>query len=350
MLSHQKLTVRATDLIAEKQSLDNIRKYIGSGKLTWTSSGRAALKHILLHEKEAKNIAIPAFTCHVVVDAIKRAGKRPVIFDSGAVADVEDVRMVVSNIDALVLPYNFGFMADTEKIARVCRKEEVLLIEDCAQAIGAELRDNKAGSFGKYAFYSFGISKNIGFVGGMIRGKNIEINTAKLPFAFRAKLNIEAAINNAFFSRYFYGFGRKLLERELEKEHDDIDYEMPEHYKNVVLKIASRYDKILKIRRENANICTEELDGIIDFIKPIKDSKAAWLYFVLMSKQRDKLRKLLLRECIDVQPMRTFGNIGRKENTKASNTEKEHLVFALYRDTSEVWQIIKKIKKVSKVL
>ena len=103
-------------------------------------------------------------------------------------------------------------------------------------------------------------------------------------------------------------------------------------------------NKILKLRRNNANYCMKELKGIVDFIKPIKNTKPSWLYFVIKSKNRDKLRVRLLKEKIDVQPLLTFQDLSNGK--LASKFEKEHLIFALYRNKWEIDYIIKKIKKI----
>ena len=221
LISHQKLTVRTSDLIRARLTTRMAHDYAYLARFvyeddkadpnsaTWTSSGRAALKHILLNEKDVKNVALPAFTCHVVKDAIKRANKNAIYFDAAEVPTLDDVKSIIENkktgIDALVLPYNFGFMPNMQKIGDICKKNNILLIEDCAQALGAEFAEKKAGSFGDYSFYSFGISKNIGFAGGIIKTrKDMLIKSPFYPIFPRIKLDIEALISHAFFHKNFY--------------------------------------------------------------------------------------------------------------------------------------------------
>ncbi len=369
LISHQKLTIRIRDLIRGSLTVKMVHdsaylaRFIFEDEVlrpylfTWTSSGRAALKHILLNEKSVRNVALPAFTCHVVKDAIERAGKKVVYFDAAEVPTVEEVRSAIedkkSNIDALVLPYNFGFMADSEKIAKICRKNDVLLIEDCAQALGAEYNRKKAGSFGNYAAYSFGISKNIGFIGGAIVGKNkIIMDPKKFPLLEKASRMLEALLGGMFFNKHLYPMTFEILKKKPHNDSSDLDYRLSDYCRAVVFEIAKRYDQILALRRENAELCMEELDGVIDFIKPIKNSSPAWLYFVLMIKDkeaRDSLRKALFREKIDVQPLLTFGNLTQnKKFAKAERIQDSHLIFALYRSRNEIEYIIRKIKKVCK--
>jgi dTDP-4-amino-4,6-dideoxygalactose transaminase len=120
---------------------------------------------------------------------------------------------------------------------------------------------------------------------------------------------------------------------------------MPCFVRKVVLEQFKRYDKILRLRKENAEYCIKELEGVVDFVKPIDGSEPAWLYFVILSDDRDELRKRLFKEGVDVQPLLSFKDLSGK-GKKASKIEKEHLVFALYRSKAEIEYIVKKIKKV----
>ncbi|MGE4070391.1 MAG: DegT/DnrJ/EryC1/StrS family aminotransferase [Lysobacterales bacterium] len=66
---------------------------------------------------------------------------------------------------ALVLTHLYGQMADAELISALCRQHGVALIEDCAQAHGAERNGRRAGSYGALSCFSFYPTKNLGAVG-----------------------------------------------------------------------------------------------------------------------------------------------------------------------------------------
>lgn len=352
LVPHQKITPNFGDLISgqfeSKNNLVFLRKFVPNKNLAWTGSGRTALRHIL-ETKNIKKIGIPSFTCHVVLEAAKRAGSEPVFIDSGAVANIKNIEKSIKKIDALVLPYNFGFLPDIPKIASLCKKNKVMLIEDCAQSLGATYNKKLAGSFGDYAFYSFGISKNLGFLGGMISSDSdiAKVSLPLYPVKKIAKAKTEAMISRLFFNRNLYPLFHSMLKKELKLKHELLEYRMPNYGKRIVIHQSKRYQKILNLRKANAKLCMEELDGIINFIKPIKGSDPAWLYFVLLSKQRQKLIKELRKEKVDTQPLLTYTDLSRKGKL-ASKVEKQHTVFALYRDQKETEYIIKKIKKVAK--
>ncbi len=74
-------------------------------------------------------------------------------------------RAMTARTRAVVVVHLYGYVADMPEIAALCRERGVLLIEDAAQAIGAELDGRKAGSFGDMAIFSFHSHKNLTTLG-----------------------------------------------------------------------------------------------------------------------------------------------------------------------------------------
>lgn len=73
-------------------------------------------------------------------------------------------------VKAVVVTHLFGAMADVAAIVEQCHSRGVMVLEDCAQSIGAEQSGRKAGSFGDIAAFSFYPTKNLGALGdgGMV--------------------------------------------------------------------------------------------------------------------------------------------------------------------------------------
>ncbi|PKK84040.1 MAG: transcriptional regulator [candidate division Zixibacteria bacterium HGW-Zixibacteria-1] len=106
-----------------------------------------------------------------------------VISRAGAVPVFVDVEKDTYNIDpskiekaitcrtkAIIPVHLFGQVADMDPIMKIARKHKLVVIEDAAQAIGAEYKGNPAGSIGDFGCFSFYPSKNLGAAGdgGMI--------------------------------------------------------------------------------------------------------------------------------------------------------------------------------------
>lgn len=69
-------------------------------------------------------------------------------------------------IDAVILTHLYGRLANIREIRQLCDRQQVPLIEDCAQGHGATLDNQRAGSFGDLSCFSFYPTKNLGIVLG----------------------------------------------------------------------------------------------------------------------------------------------------------------------------------------
>ena len=245
LIPHQKLTIKPLDILSGffPHKEETLKKFLPNKKYYWIGSAREGLRQILLKEK-IKTATLPSFTCSVVLQSILFSKTKPYFIDSGIIPEIDEMQG-----EALILPYNFGFLPDIEKIKKQCKKKNILLIEDCAQALGAKYDNKPAGSFGDYSVFSFGISKNIGFMGSLV---NENFNLQRYPISKIIKTSLKGAIAQKFFNPYIYSLLKPFLDKELIKEHEFLNYNVNWFAKNVVLNISERYDKILKIRRENA--------------------------------------------------------------------------------------------------
>jgi len=344
LLAHQRLSTRPWDFACAQflpYSEKALRQFIPKQHLQWTSSARAALNQ-LLHPGE--KVGLPAFTCSIVGDAIVHAQAEPVFIDAGVIATVSDVEKQIKKIDTLLLPYNFGFLPSLDKIVALCKKHQVRLVEDCAQALGATAQGKYAGSFGEAAVYSFGISKNIGVLGGLL--------ATDTPFLYRGKPYplcqkyagyAKSFFSNFFFHPFLYPAARKLLPY-AQTSHEQCHYSLPDFAKFLILAQARRYHQMLAVRLENAAFLLRELH-FLDVARPEEGTNPAWLYFVFFHKNRDALRLRLLQEGVDVAPLQTFCDVSKKSE-KAGIAEKTHLAFALLRPKWEIEKFAQAVKRV----
>jgi aminotransferase EvaB len=106
------------------------------------------------------------YTC----SALNQIGAKPIFIDIEAKTlqmDPEDLKAKISNsnIKAVVVTHLFGQVAPIQEIVNICKKKSIKVVEDCAQAHGAQVNDQKVGTFGDIATFSFYPTKNLGAIG-----------------------------------------------------------------------------------------------------------------------------------------------------------------------------------------
>lgn len=130
------------------------------------NSGSAAL-HIALSAfgvGPGDEVMVPGYMWVSCVSAIARTGAIPRLVDIDATfcIDPDDLERKIGPHTRAVLTVNMsGAMGHNDRIAAVCKRHGLRLLEDCAQAIGGSLNGRPAGSFGDIGIYSFQLNKNM---------------------------------------------------------------------------------------------------------------------------------------------------------------------------------------------
>lgn len=126
------------------------------------------------------------FSFFATASAIARLGARPVFLDIDPRTynlNVDQLTAAISARTRVVLPVHlYGQCAEMDQLLAISKAKDLVLIEDAAQAIGAEERGRRAGSMGLAGCFSFYPSKNLGAAGdaGII-------TTSDADFAGRAR-------------------------------------------------------------------------------------------------------------------------------------------------------------------
>lgn len=145
--------------------------YCGVKHAIACSSGTAALQLALVAEGIGRgdDVLTVSMTFVATASAIDYTGARPVLVD----IEMPSVTMDPALIEAAITPatkaimpvHLYGQCADMGPILEIARRRGLVVIEDAAQAHGAEYQGRRAGSFGKMACFSFYPGKNLGAYG-----------------------------------------------------------------------------------------------------------------------------------------------------------------------------------------
>ncbi|PKR86277.1 DegT/DnrJ/EryC1/StrS family aminotransferase [Heyndrickxia camelliae] len=173
-----------------KKFEDDFANYIEIPYAIATSSGTTGLHAAIeaLELPENSQIITTPFTFIASSNSILYSGHKPVFADidpNTCNMSTEHIRKLVkenNNIKAILVVHLYGLPANMDEIMKVANELNLKVIEDCAQAHGAEINGKKVGTFGDVGVFSFYPTKNMTTSeGGMIVTKDEEIyNRGKL--------------------------------------------------------------------------------------------------------------------------------------------------------------------------
>jgi len=130
--------------------------------------------------KPGDEVIVPAFTFIATADAVSILGATPVFADIDPATfnmDVKHAETLVTERTVAIIPVHlYGQPADMDQVLALAQRRSLLVIEDCAQALGASWKGTPVGSIGDYGCLSFFPTKNLGAYGdgGMVMTQDKE--------------------------------------------------------------------------------------------------------------------------------------------------------------------------------
>ncbi len=148
-------------------------QWLGVGYAVGVASGTDAIELALRAHGigEGDKVATVSHTAVATVAGIRHCGAVPRFVDIDPLrftmdpASLEELLAREPDVRAVVVVHLYGQMADMPAIMEVARQYDLVVIEDCAQAHGAELSGRRAGIWGDAAAFSFYPTKNLGALG-----------------------------------------------------------------------------------------------------------------------------------------------------------------------------------------
>jgi dTDP-4-amino-4,6-dideoxygalactose transaminase len=177
----EKLTKISTDVLNSSQHIlgSNVHNfeikfanYIGVNHCLGVANGSDALVIALrsIGIKRNDEVATVANAGFYTCSALNIIGAIPVFIDVDAESllfDPNDLekKLKTRNVKAVVVTHLYGQVAPIKEVIELCSKSGTKVVEDCAQAHGAQVDGKKVGSFGDISTFSFYPTKNLGAVG-----------------------------------------------------------------------------------------------------------------------------------------------------------------------------------------
>src|SRR5581483_11860902 len=165
------LPLRASDLIPRsgKTLQDAVAAFLGVPAVQLECSGTAALivalTALMRHSPRRRRVVLPAYTCPLVALAVMHCGLTPVLCDVRRDHFDFSPEMLASLVDdetlAIIPTHLGGRVADVTAVNELARRYQAPVIEDAAQALGAQWHDRAAGTAGDLGFFSLAVRKGL---------------------------------------------------------------------------------------------------------------------------------------------------------------------------------------------
>ena len=163
----------------EKEIAEYSQCKFGIGMSSGTDALLACLMAIDI--KPGDEVITTPYTFFATVGAIARLGAKPVFVDIDPISyniDHTKIEAAITEKTRAIIPVHlYGQMAEMDPIMDIANRHNLIVIEDAAQAIGAEYKGRRAGSIGHFGCFSFFPSKNLGGFGdgGMVTTNDPEL-------------------------------------------------------------------------------------------------------------------------------------------------------------------------------
>lgn len=258
-----------------KQFEEAFAKYCGRQFGIGVNSGTDALFLGLLSLGIGKGdeVIIPAFTYIATALAVSYTGAKVVFVDIDE--DTYNItagkikKAITAKTRAIIPVHLYGQPADMDELLPVARENNLKVIEDAAQAHGAEYKNKRAGSIGDLGCFSFYPTKNLGAFG------DGGIVTTDDPENQRRLLRLRDYGRKDRYEHIIKGYNSRL-----------------DTVQAVILRAKLKYlDRWNKLRQENARIYTELFAGCKGIITPIVRNYCTHVYhiYAVRVKNRDSV-------------------------------------------------------------
>jgi dTDP-4-amino-4,6-dideoxygalactose transaminase len=154
-------------------------EWLGSNRVNLvTSSGKMSIYLLFKHLQLSGSVLTSPMCCSMAFAPIVANGLDLKFIDTDSDSFCMNLDLLEDQIDentsAIYVAHLGGWSPDMERLRRISDEYNILLIEDCAQALGSLFNDKKIGTYGDYSCFSF--SKNIWLSGGgAISAKNNKV-------------------------------------------------------------------------------------------------------------------------------------------------------------------------------
>ena len=288
VLEENALTTAARDGGKRVRDFESLMKnYLKIKHVVSVNSGTSALYAALLAAgiNPGDEILIPSFTFVATANAVVAAGGRPIFVDikkEDYTMDASDLKAKITKRSKVVVPVHlYGHPCDIDEIDELAEKNSLHIIEDACQSLGSSYKKKQTGTFGTMGCFSMYASKVL------TAGEGGAIATDSDDLADKLKM-----IRN---HGMVEGYDTRML---------GLNLRLPELSAAVAKMQMQKLDKLLQIRRRNADLLSKLLFTTsekyeVKMPEETADKRFNWyLYTITLQHERDKVKNALVQNSV----------------------------------------------------
>ena len=260
-----------------------ISNYVGVDYCTVLNSGTSSLHATLLAFGlgNGDEILVPSFSFVSTANSVLFTNATPSFVDIEETTFGLNPKLISEKISAstkAIIPMDYGGQScKIDEINEVARDEKLLLIEDAAESLGASINNNKAGSFGDAAIFSFCGNKVLTTgEGGAVVTNSREIYDKIKLIRSHGRLDQDNYFNNTSMSQYL-----------------DLGYNWRMSSITAALGLAqlSKLEKIIKMRQNNAQYLSSKLSKFTQIKVPTPPNSYEHIYQMYTIRLPDRITR-----------------------------------------------------------
>ena len=271
--------------VENKRFEDNYANYTGTKHCIAVANGLDALRLIMRAYKEmgimqeGDEIIVPANTYIATILAITENNLKPILVEptyENLEIDIEKIEKAITpRTKGIMTVHLYGRIAYNDKLGNICKKYDLKLMEDCAQAHGCGWKGKKIGALGDAAAHSFYPGKNLGALGD---AGAVTTNDNDLASIIRALANYGSQKKYVF---KYVGMNSRMAETDA-----------------AVLDVKLKYlDEDNAKRQKLASFYYENINNpLIDLPTRIPDENNVYHQFPIFCERRDELQEYLNKQ------------------------------------------------------
>ncbi len=271
---------------------EKFSKYCGARYGIATCNGTTAL-HLALASlgiTAGDEVLIPTFTMIATANSVTYTGAKPVLVDSEPMTwNIDPTKIeekITKKTKAIMVMHTYGHSCDMDPILEIAEEHDLYVVEDAAEAHGAEYKGKRVGALGDAGCFSFYANKIL------VTGEGGMVVTNDEKIAEMCRLLRDQAFEPKRFLHRYIGF----------------NYRMTNIQAAIGAAQMELIDESVETRRRNAKLYNSLLKGVPGITLPpeaLWAKNVYWMYTVLIQdnfgKARDDLMTYLKEKGIDTR-------------------------------------------------